>query len=184
MCGEPKIVWVTIRSSARDGSETAAILNDFRRIVSALREFSRAAESQLGVSSAQLFVLHTLARAPALSINALAARAHTHQSTVSVVVKRLVAAGLVKRRAAKADGRRVELLVTRSGRMLLERAPPAAQDRLIQGIDALSGAQRKQLANILRRLADGMKTDPGVPNMFFEPGTKPAGKRTKRVRSR
>ena len=173
---------MTIRNSAR--AETTAILNDFRRIVSALREFSRAAESQLGVSSAQLFVLNTLARAPALSINALAARAHTHQSTVSVVVKRLVAAGLVKRRAAKADGRRVELLVTRRGRLLLERAPPAAQDRLIQGIDTLPGAQRKQLAKILHRLADGMKGDSGVPSMFFEPAAKPARKRDKRARSR
>lgn len=175
---------MTIRNSAASRAETTAILNDFRRIVSALREFSRAAETQLGVSSAQLFVLNTLARAPALSINALAARAHTHQSTVSVVVKRLVAAGLVKRRAAKADRRRVELLVTRSGRMLLDLAPPAAQDRLIQGIDALPGARRKQLASILHRLAEGMKADSGVPSMFFEPETKPPRKRQKRPRPR
>jgi DNA-binding MarR family transcriptional regulator len=167
---------VAIRRAARTDAETTAILDDFRRIVSALREFSRAAESQLGVSSAQLFVLNTLARAPALSINALAGYAHTHQSTVSVVVKRLVAAGFVKRRASKADGRRLELQVTKAGRMLLERAPPAAQDRLIQGIDALPSVQRKQLAALLRRLAEGMKAEPGTPSMFFESKAKLARK--------
>ncbi|HEY6559579.1 MAG TPA: MarR family transcriptional regulator [Polyangiaceae bacterium] len=159
---------MAIRRAARTHAETTGILDDFRRIVSALREFSRAAESQLGVSSAQLFVLNTLARAPALSINALAAHTHTHQSTVSVVVKRLVAAGLVKRRASKVDGRRLELQVTKAGRMLLQRAPPAVQDRLIQGIDALPSVQRRQLATVLHRLAEGMNAEPGTPSMFFE----------------
>ncbi|HMJ10280.1 MAG TPA: MarR family transcriptional regulator [Polyangiaceae bacterium] len=164
---------------ARAG-ETTAILDDFRRIVSALREASRAAEGLLGVSGAQLFVLRTLAQVPALSIGALAARTRTHQSTVSVVVKRLVEAGFVKRTESKLDGRQVELTVTRSGRALLERAPPAVQDRFIQGIDALPRSERRQLAQLLHRLAETIRPDTAAPSMFFE--EEPAAQRKQRKR--
>src|SRR5262245_44102891 len=109
--------------SAQPGDQITGVLDDLRRIVRVLRESSRAAEGQLGVTGAQLFVLKALAEAPALSINALAERTRTHQSTVSVVVRRLVEHGLVKRSVSLTDGRRLELSLTRRGRTLLSRAP-------------------------------------------------------------
>src|SRR3954469_8533224 len=91
------------------GGETRAILDAVRRIVRTLHESSRAAEKSLGLTGAQLFVLQKLADAPGLSLNALAAQTHTHQSSVSTVVSRLVERGLVLRPAAADDGRRLEL---------------------------------------------------------------------------
>jgi DNA-binding MarR family transcriptional regulator len=60
------------------------VLDAVRRIVQALRESSRQAERQVGLSGAQLFVLQKLAESPASSVNELAARTHTHQSSVSL----------------------------------------------------------------------------------------------------
>jgi len=55
--------------------------------VQALRVSSRAAERDVGLSAAQLFVLDRLAGADqALCVNELAQRTLTHQSSVSVVV--------------------------------------------------------------------------------------------------
>src|SRR5262245_46150204 len=106
-------VWVSMQSSvpppAHSAPEATAILDDLRRLVRVLRESSRAAEAILGVTGAQLFVLKTLAGEPVLSLNTLAERTRTHQSTVSVVVKRLVARGLVTRTTSSVDARRIQL---------------------------------------------------------------------------
>jgi DNA-binding MarR family transcriptional regulator len=164
-----------------------AILDDFRRIVQLLRESSRTVE-RLGVTVAQFFVLRSLAEAPALSLTALAARTRAHQSTVSVVVKRLVSAGLVQRRASANDGRCLQLQLTKRGARLLERAPLAPQDRLIHGIEHLPPAKRRQLAHTLHELVLELHLDDELPVMFFEAegapdtGNANGAPKTKRIR--
>src|SRR5581483_3712391 len=124
--------------------ETQEILDSFRRIVRVLRESSRAAEQRVGISGAQLFVMSALKKEPQLSINELAQRTRTHQSTVSVVVSRLVERGLVARSSSAADARRLTLKLTPEGRALLKRAPDASQERLVAAIDSLFAAERKK----------------------------------------
>jgi DNA-binding MarR family transcriptional regulator len=147
---------------------TRAVLDSIRRIVRALRESSRKTERSVGLGAAQLFVLQRLAGAPPLSINELAERTLTHQSSVSVVVSRLVRGGLVARTRAAADGRRVEITLTAAGRAALERAPAAAQDRLIAALGILGDATRTELARHLGRLIEAMALPPHHPPMFFE----------------
>src|SRR3954465_15186110 len=98
-------------------------LDAFRRIVQMLRTGSGEAERRLGLSSAQLFALQRLAASPGASVNELAARTFTHQSSVSVVVQHLVERGLVAKGPGKDDRRRVQLAVTAAGKALLRRAP-------------------------------------------------------------
>jgi DNA-binding MarR family transcriptional regulator len=155
------------RTVLRDPA-TRAVLDSIRRIVRALRESSRNTERSVGLGAAQLFVLQRLAGAPPLSINELADRTLTHQSSVSVVVSRLVRGGLVARTRAAADGRRVAITLTPAGRALLERAPAAAQDRLIGALGLLGEAARKELARNLGRLVEAMALPPHHPPMFFE----------------
>jgi DNA-binding MarR family transcriptional regulator len=145
-----------------------SVLDDLRRIVRALRVSSRAAEQRLGVSGAQLFVLQALRGQRPLSLNELAARTRTHQSTVSVVVKRLCTAGLVRRSVSKLDARRVELRLTAAGRARLEKAPLAAQDRLIEGLERLPRRERAALAASLHGLVEAMRLGDAPPEMFFE----------------
>lgn len=146
----------------------AGILDDLRRIVQVLRESSRATERKLGVSGAQLFVLKALSGSRAISLNDLAARTYTHQSTVSVVVKRLVDRGLVSRVTSPLDARRVELELTRRGRALLARAPRATQGRLIEGLEKLPRKERQALATALHHWVEAMQLDSEAPAMFFE----------------
>jgi DNA-binding MarR family transcriptional regulator len=156
---------------------TRAVLDAIRRIVRALRESSRGAERAVGLGAAQLFVLQRLAGAPALSLNELARRTLTHQSSVSVVVSKLVRGGLVARTRAATDGRRVEVVLTRAGRALLARAPAAAQDRLIGALGVVGAAARRDLARRLEHLVEAMALPPQHPPMFFE--TAPRGARRK-----
>jgi DNA-binding MarR family transcriptional regulator len=154
--------------SRESAPETSRILDDLRRIVRVLRESSRTAERELGVSGAQLFALKVVAQVPSLSLGEVAVRTRTHQSTVSVVVKRLVAAGLVRKVADDDDARRVVLQVTERGRALLRRAPEAGQERLLAGLARLPQARRTALAAHLGELAIAMGLEGEPAPMFFE----------------
>jgi MarR family transcriptional regulator, lower aerobic nicotinate degradation pathway regulator len=149
-------------------SDTRLVLDAIRRIVQTLRVASRAAESQFGLTAAQLFVLQRLAESTSASVNELAGRTLTHQSSVSVVVSRLVARGLVARSTDRADARRVVLTATAKGRALVRRAPAAAQERLIDAIDDLSAPKRQELATLLARVADHAADTAAPPALFFE----------------
>lgn len=120
-------------------------LESMRRILQEVRVANRAVEQQLGISGAQLFVLEELARAPVDSLNELAARTATRHSSVSTVVARLVEGGLVVRRVARDDARRVELTVTPRARRLLQGAPPSAQARLLAAARSLRPGQIAEL---------------------------------------
>src|ERR1043165_677145 len=106
-------------------------MNAVRSIVRAQRINTRAIELKMGISLAQLFVLQQLAQRPAESLNDLAERTATHQSSVSVVVRRLVDRGLVTRTSSAADKRRIEIAVTPAGRALLDGAPTTVSMELM-----------------------------------------------------
>jgi DNA-binding MarR family transcriptional regulator len=160
---------------------TREVLDAIRRIVQALRESSRLAEARVGLSGAQLFVLRTAAEVPGLSLNELAERTRTHQSSVSVVVTRLAREGLVQKRTADGDARRVEIRLSPNGRRRLDRAPRAAQERLVASVDALPDAERARLAVTLKGLVRGMTLPRKRPTMFFE---EPARRANVRRRAR
>jgi DNA-binding MarR family transcriptional regulator len=171
---------VTAAAEVLADRSTRSALDSIRHVVRTLREASRRSESDLGVSAAQLFVLQRLAGARALSINELAARTLTHQSSVSVVVSKLARRGLVTRARADHDARRLEVALTPAGRALLERAPAAAQDRLIAALALLGRPARRRLAADLAALVDAMGAGDEHPPMFFETST-PHRKGSRRV---
>jgi len=148
--------------------EVTAVFDPLRRLVHALHVASRETERRLGVTGAQLFVLTQLRATPSLSINALAERTMTHQSTVSVVVRRLVRRKLVKKVRAEDDARRVELTLTAAGIALLKRAPEVLQVRLAGAIGALAAAERRALAHGLDQLVSELGVGNAPPAMFFE----------------
>jgi DNA-binding MarR family transcriptional regulator len=151
-----------------EADDTQAILDALRRIVRELRVSARAAEARAGLSAAQLFVLSRLAMEPRLSLGELAARTSTDPSSVSVVVSRLAEGGLLTRKRAADDERRVELAITAAGRARLRKAPAAAQDRLIGAVNGLGPGRRKRLAALLGDVVHGMGLGEKAPRLFFE----------------
>lgn len=142
-------------------------LDAIRRIIRVLRRSSRSVEQEFGIGSAQLFVLQQLAQAPVSSVNELAARTYTHQSSVSTVVGRLVEEGLVERQPAADDLRRRQLRLTRRGQRLVDRAPVPAQIRLIEGLRSLSPAELETLSALLNQVVRGMGATDEPPALLF-----------------
>jgi len=161
------------------------VLDSVRRIVRLLREGSRVSEERVGLSAAQLFVLQRLDAARPLSLTELAARTLTHQSSVSVVVRRLVQQGLVQRRPAEGDARRLELSLTKRGQALLARAPSASQDRVIAAIEELPPRTRSSLASSLEALVQALGIDDrAAPMLFDEERPRPSSRSQKRANKR
>lgn len=150
--------------------EVTVVVDSLRRIVRALHRSHRMAEQRWELSAAQLLVLQRLAEAPTLSVNELADRTFTHQSTVSVVVTRLVERGLVRRSRADDDARRAVLALTPAGRVLLQRAMSSALTQLFDALDAMPTTRLRMIGGCL----DGVVEALGVANepagMFFEDG--------------
>jgi len=143
------------------------IMDSLRRIVQTLRVSSRHAEAKVGLSGAQLFVLSKLRGVDPISVNDLAERTATHQSSVSVVVGRLVKRGLVRRTLSKKDARCKMLELTTEGRSVLRSAPDAAQEKLIAGLQRMKSTHRTTLANSLALWAKQISEE-SSPVMMFE----------------
>lgn len=159
-------------------TDARAAMDALRRIVQALRLSARAAERQHGISGAQLFVLHQLAAAGDQSVGTLAERTFTHQSSVSVVISRLVARGLVRRRTGVDDARRCDIALTGRGQALLRHAPEVAQARLIAGLRRLRPAERHGLARGLNALVREMGLRAETPRLLFEDRAAPRHRAT------
>jgi MarR family transcriptional regulator, lower aerobic nicotinate degradation pathway regulator len=143
-------------------------MNAVRGIVRALRINTRAIELKMGISLAQLFVLQQLAERPADSLNELAERTATHQSSVSVVVRRLVDRGYVTRTTSPTDKRRIEIDVTPTGRSLLDDAPTTIQTQLVTSLRSMSRDDQTTLADLLERWVRDAKIDLATPPMLGE----------------
>jgi DNA-binding MarR family transcriptional regulator len=112
----------------------------------------------------------------------VAALTFTHQSSVSVVIQRLVRRRLVAKVAARDDRRRQCLALTAGGRRMLRRTPVATQERLINAIAVLPAAERRQLARSLGAVALAVAPKGAAPHppMFFEEGQAARDRRTAR----
>jgi DNA-binding MarR family transcriptional regulator len=146
-----------------------AVLNPLRQLVKALRVASRSLEKAHGLSSAQLFVLEQLRGSDGISLNEVAQRTLTHQSSVSVVVKKLAEQGLVSRKSAKDDSRRLEIFLTPSGERTLAHTPNSIQAQLITALARMGASERKLLGKLLNQMvmeAGLHSTQP--PQLFFE----------------
>lgn len=149
-------------------SSARQIMDQFRRIVHALRSSHRAA-GNLNLTGAQLFVLSVLADSDRpMSVTEIAERTQTDQSTVSVVVSRLVDRGMVSRKQNADDGRRVELTLTARGRALQKKAPTTiGQKRLLESLGRLSPRDARTLLRFLDRIVADMQIADEPAQMFF-----------------
>jgi DNA-binding MarR family transcriptional regulator len=149
------------------------VMDSLRRIVQALRESTRQSEQANRPTPAQLLVLKRIEDRDGISVNELAALTFTHQSTVSEIVSRLEARGLVRRERAAADGRRVEIHLTADGRSALETSPLSAHEKLMQAVSRLPPQILSDLAAGLDALINAARLADQPAAFFFEDKSDP-----------
>ncbi|HVS31089.1 MAG TPA: MarR family transcriptional regulator [Thermoanaerobaculia bacterium] len=153
-------------------SDGQRVLNSFRNLVKALRLADRAGVKRYGLGASQIYVLHELNRSAPLSINELAERTATDQSTVSVVVNNLVGKGYVARERSDADARRAELALTRKGKAAAKSLPPPIQEAIIRGVEQLPRARARSLADAMEAVIENMGIADENPPMLLDDARK------------
>ncbi|MEQ8495683.1 MAG: MarR family transcriptional regulator, partial [Gammaproteobacteria bacterium] len=109
----------------------------YKEVLVALRQILRTTASQskrlardTGLTTAQFVSLQAIGNAGAMTAGELARALNLTQATVTAVVTRLEKRGLIARRRAEQDKRRVIISLTAAGDTLLSAAPTSLQARL------------------------------------------------------
>ena len=163
-------------ADASNLSDAHSVLNSFRCLVKSLRLADRAGLKEYGLGASQLYVLHELKHDAPLSINDLADRMATDQSTVSVVVAKLIDKGFVARERSETDARRLDLTLTAKGHLAVRSLPPPIQHLIIDGVQRLPRSRAKALAESLRDICDVLGIGNERPPMLMDDAPEPAPK--------
>jgi DNA-binding MarR family transcriptional regulator len=99
----------------------------------ALQSASKRMETRLGVTAPQRLVVRIVGRFPGISAGEVAEILHVHPSTLTGVLKRLEARGIVTRRADPKDARRALLALTARGREL-DRLRSGTVEAVVRGV--------------------------------------------------
>ena len=151
---DPGISPIAAGPAARD------TIDVYKEVLVALRQILRATASQskhlareTGLSTAQLVSLQTIGSADTMTAGELARALNLTQATVTAMVTRLELRGLIARRRAEQDKRRVNISLTPAGRNLLAAAPTSLQAHLAERFAALASWEQLHILAAVQRLA-------------------------------
>jgi len=141
------------------------LLDDFppyllNRIVNRINANLGDALKAIGASVQQYRVLAVLIAGNCRSINELAVYTVTEQSTLSKILDRMAAQGLIERQPNSKDGRVVEVCVTADGRAAYDRILPIALAQYEQAVDGLGDEERAQMVETLHRVLENVRRSP------------------------
>ncbi|MGW2217712.1 MarR family winged helix-turn-helix transcriptional regulator [Nonomuraea sp. NPDC001684] len=121
------------------------------------RQSRRALARQHGAAGPEFEVLDVIEAAGGrLTVSAVAEALNVDQPRASRLVTAAVTAGLVRREADQADGRRAWLVLTDAGAAALIQARQARQAAFASATAGWSAAERAEFARLLTRFVQGM----------------------------
>jgi len=134
-------------------SRVSDALVAIRRIVRAAEFASRDLARTTGLTPSQLIVLQIVAREGEPGAGAIAEAARLSQATVTALLDKLEARGLVLRNRGSQDRRRVSVELTAEGRRALADMPDVLQDRFAARFDKLADWEQASIIAGLERVA-------------------------------
>ncbi len=150
------------RGRAVDASmapNTAAVLADIRMIIHASDVFSKKLHRATGLTTAQALALRTIADAGEVTTKALSNIVSISQATLTSVLDRLEAKGLIERYRSRVDRRIVHAKPTRSGEKFLATMPDLLDEAFIARFAKLTAKRRKEISSALAEVAVMMNAD-------------------------
>ena len=128
-------------------------------LVTESRRISKEEASRYGVTPTQLSVLKLLHEIGDLSLGTLSKEIRAHNSTVTGIVDRMEAAGLVERARSEEDRRVWIIRLTAQGRKVAERARISPWETLKHALEALSPKDQEQLTQLLKKVAQNVTSE-------------------------
>jgi DNA-binding MarR family transcriptional regulator len=131
---------------------TPTALVALRKILQAAEVETRKMATTIGLTPSQVLVLRQIGETEAVTPSAVAAALRFGQATITNIVDRLVAMGLVTRSRGQQDKRQMILQVTEEGREKLRAAPFPLQARFSQAYGQLPAWEQAMILAGLERL--------------------------------
>jgi len=135
------------------------VLVSLRRIIRATDIYSRRLSKETGLTTPQLVVIRAIAAMSEPTVSEIAAHVSLSLATVTTILNRLEASGLLRRERSSVDRRRINVSLTDQGRSLGSSAPDPLQDRFAQRFRALASWEQHQLVASLDRIANMMDAE-------------------------
>jgi DNA-binding MarR family transcriptional regulator len=132
-------------------------VESLRRITRALDVYSRTLLREHSLTGPQLTLLREVKRRGPAPIGTLAKASFLGGPTVTGIIDRLEAHGLVARVRGTEDRRQVLIQITPQGEQLLSRDPPLLSARFRAALAEMSEEEREEICRVLRRVATMME---------------------------
>ncbi|MEJ2621726.1 MAG: MarR family transcriptional regulator [Candidatus Thiodiazotropha sp.] len=138
---------------------TEEILIAIRRVIRAIDQHSRNLVQTHGLTGPQALLLTEIVRSGQITGSELAKRVSLSQATVTDVVKRLESRELLERSRDEEDKRKVILMASKQGEVLVKQSVPLLQERFQQRLEELKDWEQNQLLSSLQRIAEMMNAE-------------------------
>lgn len=135
------------------------VLVALRRVIRATDLHSKQLNRTVGLTAPQLLLLQTSDKQGELTIGEIARSMSLSQATVTTIVDRLEARGLLKRQKSSVDKRKVYVTITEEGKKLIKDAPTALHTELVRRFGNLEGWQQSMILASLQHLASLMDAE-------------------------
>ena len=106
----------------------------------------------LGIYAGQDILLKSLANADGQTMGSIAGDLGVRPPTVTKMVARMEAQGLVQREGSKSDNRRAHVHLTEAGRQLLQRIDEAWAKADLSALDGLKQKDEKRLNKVIDKI--------------------------------
>lgn len=147
--------------------EISEVIDNLRRSIKAINEYSKNAEKETGLTGPQLWAIKIAAKSAPIKVSDLAHQMYLHPATVVGILDRLEAKGLVQRTRSLKDRRVVEINLTVQGGVVVGQAPEVAQGMLVQGLEALSRETLSHVSEGMREIVRILGAEAFPPQLLF-----------------
>ena len=132
------------------------LLVALRRIIRAIDLRSKQLSREVGLTGPQLLVLQNIGAQPNIMVRQIADNINLSPATVTSILDRLEARGLVNRVRSTEDKRKVAISLTDSGQASLEAAPLPFQEHFTNRFRQLEDWEQSQMVATMQRIATMM----------------------------
>jgi len=135
------------------------VLVALRRIIRATDLHSRALDKETGLTTPQLMVIRAIRELDKPTVTGIARAVSLSQATVTTILNRLQAKGLLTRQRSKTDRRAVHLRLTAAGTALWKNAPEPLQYSFTERFRQLASWEQHTIVASLERVAAMMDAE-------------------------
>lgn len=129
-----------------------------RRILRSTEMYAHALAKAAGLTPAQIRVLQIVAKTGQATPTEISRRMRVSPPTMTSLIGRLVAKGMVERRPSDVDRRQTNVVVTELGLASVRKAPDPLQQKYVSQFEALESWEQGMIVAALERVAAMLDT--------------------------